>query len=49
MGEDISDLNKMKADSKDAINQQLIEMDVAYAREQNMRKRDAEAAQSSRY
>ena len=47
MGEDISDLEKMKADSKDAINQQLIEMDVAYAREQNMRKRDAEAARAA--
>ena len=47
MGEEISDLNKMKADSKEAINQQLIEMDVAAAKEQNMRKRDAEAARSA--
>ena len=47
MGEEISDLNKMKADSKDAINQQLIEMDVAAAKEQNMRKRDAEAARAA--
>ena len=46
MGEEISDLNKMKADSKDAINQQLIGMDVAYAKEQNMRMRDAEAARA---
>tara|TARA_R100000808_G_scaffold24095_1_gene54663 strand:+ start:2135 stop:2917 length:783 start_codon:yes stop_codon:yes gene_type:complete len=47
MGEEISDLNKMKADSKEAINQQLIEMDVAAAKEQNLRKRDAEAAQAA--
>jgi len=47
MGEEISDLNKMKADSKDAINQQLIGMDVAYAKEQNQRSRDAEAARSA--
>jgi hypothetical protein len=47
MGEEISDLNKMKADSKEAINQQLIEMDVSAAKEQNMRKRDAEAARSA--
>jgi len=46
MGEEISDLNKMKADSKDAINQQLIGMDVAYAKEQNQRMRDAEAARA---
>jgi hypothetical protein len=46
MGEEISDLNKMKADSKEAINQQLIEMDVAYAKEQNQRQRDAEAARA---
>ena len=46
MGEEISDLNKMKADSKDAINQQLITMDVSAAKEQNMRKRDAEAARA---
>ena len=47
MGEEISDLNKMKADSKEAINQQLIELDVAAAKEQNQRKRDAEAAQAA--
>jgi len=47
MGEEMSDLNKMKADSKDAINQQLIDMDVAAAKEQNMRKRDAEAARAA--
>tara|TARA_R110002167_G_scaffold189694_1_gene391884 strand:+ start:386 stop:1165 length:780 start_codon:yes stop_codon:yes gene_type:complete len=43
MGEEISDLNMLKAESKDAINQQLIEMDVANAREQNQRRADAEA------
>ena len=36
----------MKADSKDAINQQLIGMDVAYAKEQNQRMRDSEAARA---
>jgi len=46
MGEEISDLNMMNADSKDAINQQLIGMDVAYAKEQNQRSRDAEAARA---
>ncbi len=46
MGEEMSDLNKMKADSKDAINQQLIDMDVSAAREQNQRMRDAEAARA---
>ena len=44
MGEEISDLQKTKADSKDAINQQLISMDVAFAKEQNMRKADADAS-----
>ena len=43
MGEEISDLNMMKAESKDSINQQLIEMDVANAREQNQRRADADA------
>lgn len=47
MGEEISDLEKMKADSKDAINQQLISMDVAAAKEQNQRKRDAEQARAA--
>ena len=47
MGEEISDMNKMKADSKDAINQQLIGMDVAYAKEQNQRSADAQAARSA--
>lgn len=43
MGEEISDLNMMKAESKDSINQQLMEMDVANAREQNQRRADADA------
>jgi len=43
MGKEISELNMMKAESKDAINQQRVEMDVAYAREQNQRKADADA------
>lgn len=43
MGEEISDLRATKAQSKDAINQQLMEMDVAYAREQNQRSNEAEA------
>lgn len=46
MGEEISDLNMMKAESKDAINQQLIDMDVSNAREQNQRRSDADAAYS---
>ena len=46
MGEEISDLNMMKADSKDALNQQLIDMDVSNAREQNQRSSDADAAYS---
>jgi hypothetical protein len=46
MGEEISDLNMMKAESKEAINQQLIEMDVAGAKEQNQRMRDAQAARA---
>ena len=46
MGEEISDLNVMKAESKDAINQQLIQMDVAHAKESNLRNRDAEAARA---
>ena len=46
MGQEISDLNMMKAESKEAINQQLIEMDVAAAKEQNQRMRDAQAARA---
>ena len=42
MGQAISDLQEKKLDSKEDINQQLIEMDVAAAKEQNQRKRDAE-------
>ena len=42
MGQQLSKLERDKLDSKDAINQQLIEMDVSNAREQNMRLRDAE-------
>mgnify|MGYP003647723694 FL=1 len=44
--EEISDLNMMKADFKDALNQQLIDMDVSNAREQNQRRSDADAAYS---
>jgi len=47
MGQEMSDLNIMKADSKDDINQQLMEMDVAAAKEQNMRERDAQAARAA--
>ena len=42
MGEEISDLNKMKATSKEDINQQLIEMDVASAKDLNKLRRDKE-------
>jgi len=47
MGKEISALERTKADSKDAINQQLLEMDTAAAREQNQRMRDAEAARAA--
>ncbi len=47
MGKDISDLERTKADSKDAINQQLLALDTAAAREQNQRMRDAEAARAA--
>jgi hypothetical protein len=46
MGQAISDLQEKKLDSKENINQQLIEMDVAAAKEQNQRKRDAEMQRS---
>ena len=46
MGEEISDLNQMKAQSKDAMNQQLIEMDVANARQQNEIAAQSKAAQN---
>lgn len=47
MGDEISNLEKMKADSKENINQQLIEMDVAAAKEQNQRSREASAARAA--
>jgi len=47
MGDEISNLEKMKADSKENINQQLIEMDVAAAKEQNIRHREASAARAA--
>tara|TARA_R110002012_G_scaffold60836_4_gene159365 strand:+ start:7110 stop:7904 length:795 start_codon:yes stop_codon:yes gene_type:complete len=46
MGEQISDLQETKAQSKDAVNQQLLQMDVANAREQQQRKNVAEAARA---
>jgi hypothetical protein len=42
MGEDIERFNKMKATSKEDINQQLLEMDVASARDLNALQRDKE-------
>ena len=42
MASDMFGLDKMKSDSRDAINQQLLAMDVSFAREQNQRQRDAE-------
>lgn len=42
MGEEIRDFNKMKATSKEDINQQLLEMDVAAARDLNALQRDKE-------
>ena len=47
MGEQISDLQATKAESKDAINQQLIQMDVANAKEQKQIAADAAAARSA--
>lgn len=46
MGEQISDLQETKAQSKDAVNQQLLQMDVAAAKEANQRKNAAEAARA---
>jgi len=47
MGQEISDLNAMKAQSKDAVNQQLMQMDVAAARDAAQRSRESEAARSA--
>ena len=49
MGDEMSRLQEKKLESKDAINQQLIQMDVAAAKEQNQRKRDAEAMRAQSY
>jgi hypothetical protein len=42
MGEDLFNLETLKAESQDAINQQLIEMDASAAREQNIRSSESE-------
>jgi len=42
MGEDLFNLDVMKVESQDAINQQLIEMDASAAREQNIRASESE-------
>ena len=47
MGEEISDLNEMKAQSKDAVNQQLLQMDVAYAKEQKEIAAESKAARNA--
>ena len=47
MGEQISDLQETKAQSKDAVNQQLVPMDVANAKEQQQRKNAAEQARAA--
>lgn len=47
MGEQISDLQATKAQSKDAVNQQLLQMDVANAKEQQQRKNAAEQARAA--
>jgi len=47
MGQQISDLQATKAQSKDAVNQQLLQMDVANAKEQKQIARDSEAARSA--
>jgi hypothetical protein len=46
MGKELSDLQAIKAQSKDAMNQQLIEMDVANARQQNQIAAQANQARS---
>lgn len=47
MADEMFNLDKMKADSKQQINQQLIGMDVGQARDAQMRARDAEEARAA--
>ena len=47
MGDEMANLDKMKADSKEAIKQQLIGMDVGEAQMQDQRAREAEQARAS--
>lgn len=42
MGKDIFALDKMKADSRTDINQQLADMDLGFARDQNLRRAEAD-------
>ena len=46
MGKEVAGLQATKAQSKDAINQQLMEMDVAYAKEQKQIAADAQKARA---
>jgi len=46
MGQDLFALDKMKADSKTDLNQQLADMDLSFAKQQSQMRRDAEAARA---
>ena len=47
MGQQISELDAMKAQSKDAVNQQLMQMDMAAAKDAAQRSRESEAARAA--
>jgi len=47
MGDEMANLDKMKADSKEAIKQQMIGMDVGEAKMQDQRAREAEQARAA--
>ena len=46
MGQDLFALDKLKADAKTDLNQQLASMDLSFAKQQNQMRRDAEAARA---
>jgi len=47
MGEELFELDKLKRESKDDINQQLVQMDVAFARDSMKQRQDALEAQNA--
>ena len=47
MGEELFELDKLKSESKDDINQQLVEMDVAFARDSMKQRQDALEARNT--